>query len=127
MGSWTFAAEYHKLENRLPEFQIWRGVTEDNYTLVESSASQSGQLLPTGHLNVYEYHMERAMSFQPGDFLGIFQPSEGSRLTLVFAEGIGPSSHSVSTTQALESVSNVTSLDNDYPLIVANILRKSGH
>ncbi len=124
--AWTFAAEYHRDGLHLPELQIWREVADNDYILVGSSA-RGGELLQTGYLNVYEYHLDQALSFQDGDFLGIFQPRDDNQLTLVSAEGAGPLGHYVFTPGALGSVSNISAIssDNDYPLIAVKISRKS--
>ena len=85
---WTFAAYQNTVMSTTmniayPHFELWRKVSLNNYTLLQTTA----ELVPSlaGLPNIYEYGLGTPWFFQQGDVLGLQLPPPGApQLVLIF-------------------------------------------
>ena len=89
LTKWTFAARFNHSNTKLPELQIWRKLSRNNFTKVHSISMEPRR---TGYLNVFELDLSQAHEFEhidirAGDVFGVHQPREDeARYSLAFIQ-----------------------------------------
>lgn len=77
---WIMGATYLNVRDRVnfPELQIWRPTGSTTYQKLNGTSIEAKVEEDSG---IYEFIVDPPLPFQPGDILGVFQPSlEESRL-----------------------------------------------
>ena len=102
VSKWIIGAQTDN-ENHGPELQVWRlkPNTSAEYQLVYTSGEL--EVVSTTIANqVFEYPMDPPLTVQPGDVLGIYQPTFGrSKLTIYYEKDVGAEAlyQTISTSQ----------------------------
>ena len=84
--TWIIGGQWQKDGQNYIELQIWRGRENGLYKKVGSSEINVTKWNATG---LYWYHLPTYLSFQAGDILGFYQPSQ-SKLRLRLALRVDP-------------------------------------
>lgn len=76
--SWTVGVKIGERDfDPSPQLQIWR-LVDERYQKLGSTSISRDSLISTAHEHVYDVISSDLMRFEPGDFIGLYQPPNSS-------------------------------------------------